>query len=58
MKKRGTRVSIRDFAEPLVSIPYAFWAIYWFENGFDWIIAVSGIILLFVILPALVVFRK
>ncbi len=51
--KKG--VSFRDFVEPLVILPYSFWAIYWFENGFDWVVAVLGVVLFFFILPIIVV---
>jgi len=51
-------LQLRNFVEPLIVIPFGWWGIYWFENGFSWIVAVIGIILFFVILPVFIVFRK
>lgn len=51
MKKE---VRLRDLVEPLIILPYGFWAMYWFENGFNWIVAVVGAILFFIIFPIIV----
>jgi hypothetical protein len=46
-------VRIRSFIEPLIVLPYGFWAIYFYENGFDWIVAVLAIIL-FIVIPGII----
>jgi len=56
MKKKRV-IHTRDFIEPLVALPYAFWGIYWFENGFDWIVAILAV-LLFIIIPAVIITFK
>jgi len=50
------RFQLRDFLEPLIILPFGFWGIYWFENGFSWIVAVIGAVLFFVVLPIFIVF--
>ncbi len=50
------RWELSDFLKPLIALPFGFWGIYWFENGFDWIVAVLGIVLFFIVLPAIIVF--
>lgn len=55
MKKRS---KARMFLEPLLALPYGFLGIYWYENGFDVIVA-ALIFLLFIIVPGvLIVFWK
>ena len=44
------RLSVRDFVEPLLVLPYVFWGIYFFEHGFNWLVAVLAIVL-FIIVP-------
>ena len=51
MKKE---VGMRSFVEPLLSLPYAFWGIYLYEHGFDWIVAVLALVL-FIIIPGIIV---
>ncbi len=48
------RWQFRDFLEPLLFLPYAFWGIYLYENGFDWIVASLGVVL-FIIIPAVII---
>lgn len=48
-------LQLRDFLEPLIILPYGFWGIYWFENGFNWIVGIMGAVLFFVILPIIIV---
>ena len=48
-------LSVRDFVELLLILPYGFWAIYWFENGFSWLVGVAGAVLFFIILPIIIV---
>lgn len=56
--KSVRRISPRTYLEPLLALPYVFLGIYVYENGFDVLSAVIGL-LLFVIVPAvLVVFRE
>lgn len=40
----------RDALYALAALPYGFWAMYWYENGFDWLVAIFGLVL-FVIVP-------
>ena len=47
------RWQLSDFLLPLVALPYAFWAVYFYENGFDWIVAVLAVVL-FIVIPAIV----
>ncbi len=47
---------LRDFLEPLIVLPYGFWGIYLFENGFDWVVIILGALLFFVIPPLIIVF--
>lgn len=57
--KRGVfayRYTLRDFLEPLLILPYAFWAIYFYENGFNWLVAILAIVLFIIIPGVLVVF--
>lgn len=49
------RYTAKDFLEPLLILPYGFWAIYWVENGFDWITGISGAVLFFIVLPVVIV---
>ena len=49
---------LRDFVEPLVAIPYGFWGIYWYENGFDVVVAVLAIALFLIIPAILITFSK
>ena len=65
MKKEGVRVynvkksnKGRRFVEALISVPYAFWVIYFYENGFNWLVAVLAIILFIIIPGVLSVFWK
>lgn len=46
-----------DFVKPLAVFPYAFWAIYWYEHGFNWVVGVLGFVLFLIILPAILVLR-
>jgi hypothetical protein len=56
--KEVRKISKRAYLEPLLAIPYVFLGIYIYENGFNILSAVLGL-LLFVIAPAiLVVFRE
>ncbi len=55
MKKRG--LSMRDVVEPLISVPYGFWGIYLYENGFDLIVAVLAIVL-FIVVPGIIIVFK
>lgn len=48
--------TVKDFLFPLIVLPYGFWAIYFYENGFDWIVGVLGAVLFFIILPLIIVF--
>jgi hypothetical protein len=48
------RWQFRDFFEALLFIPYGFLGIYFYENGFDWIVAILGVVLL-IIIPAIVI---
>ncbi len=57
MGKEVFGLQLRGFLEPLIILPYGFWAIYWFENGFNWIVAVLGAVLFFVVLPIFIVLR-
>ncbi len=50
------KLVLRDFLEPLFILPYGFWGIYLFENGFDWVVIILGAILFFVIPPVIIVF--
>jgi len=52
---KEVRWQLKDFLEPLIILPYGYWAIYWFENGFDWIVAVLGAVLFFIVIPIIVV---
>lgn len=45
------RWQLKDFIIPLVALPYGFWGIYFYETGFDWIVAVLAIVL-FIVIPA------
>jgi hypothetical protein len=45
----------RDFLVPLLILPYGYLAIYWFENGFNWVVAVLGAVLFFILLPIIIV---
>lgn len=47
------RWQLCDFLLPLLALPYGFWGIYWYENGFDWIVAVLAVVLL-IIIPAII----
>lgn len=47
------RWQLRDFLFPLLALPYGFCGIYWYENGFDWIVAVLAVVLL-IIIPAII----
>ena len=47
------KYELRDFLEPLIILPYGFWGIYLFDNGFDWLVIVLGAIL-FLIIPAVI----
>ena len=44
----------RDFLEALLALPYGFWGIYFYENGFDWIVAILGVVL-FIVIPAIII---
>ena len=50
------RWAVSDFLEPLVALPYGFWAIYWYENGFSWVVGILGAVLFFIVLPIIIVF--
>ena len=54
----GHKLGVRDFIEPLVVLPFVFWGLFWFENGFSWIVAVLGAVLFFVVLPCFIVWRE
>lgn len=56
--KEIRKISPKQFLEPLLALPYVFLGIYVYENGFNVLSAVLGL-MLFVIVPAvLVVFRE
>ncbi|VVB81536.1 Uncharacterised protein [uncultured archaeon] len=55
MKKEvfAKRRKLCDFLLPLLALPYGFWGIYWYENGFNWLIVIFAIVL-FIIIPAVI----
>jgi len=55
-KKRHKPLQLGDFLKPLIILPYGFWGIYWFDNGFNLVVAVLGAVLFFVFLPIIIVF--
>jgi hypothetical protein len=48
------RWQFKDFLEPLLALPYGFFGIYLYENGFDWIIGALGVVL-FIVIPAIII---
>ena len=48
------RWQFRDFLEPLLLLPYGFFGIYLYENGFDWMIGALGVFL-FIVIPAIII---
>ena len=48
-------VKLRDLIIPLAALPYGYFAIRLYEFGFDWITAIMGIILFFIVLPVFIV---
>jgi len=56
--KEVRKISPKRYLEPLLALPYVFLGIYVYENGFNVLSAVLGL-MLFVIVPAvLVAFRE
>lgn len=56
--KEVRKISPKLYLEPLLALPYVFLGIYVYENGFNVLSAVLGL-MLFVIVPAvLVAFRE
>jgi len=52
---KEVRWQLKDFLKPLIILPYGYWAIYWFEHGFDWVVAVLGAVLFFILIPIIIV---
>lgn len=50
--------SSKRFVEALISVPYAFWVIYFYENGFNWLVGILAIVLFIIIPGVLSVFWK
>ncbi|PIN74489.1 hypothetical protein COV18_07595 [Candidatus Woesearchaeota archaeon CG10_big_fil_rev_8_21_14_0_10_37_12] len=48
----------QNFVYPLIIIPYAFWGIYLYENGINWLSGILGFALFIIILPAIIVFWR
>jgi|GEM_PF-3824470 len=51
-------VSLRNYLEPLLILPYVFLGIYVYENGFNILSAVIGLLLLVIVPAVLVAFRE
>ncbi|MBI4146755.1 hypothetical protein HY489_05455 [Candidatus Woesearchaeota archaeon] len=49
-------MKLRAFIDALFILPYGFWGLRLYEVGFDWISAVIGVVLFFILLPVLIVF--
>ncbi len=56
--KEVRRISPKIYLEPLLALPYVFLGIYVYENGFNVLSAVLGLMLLVIVPAVLVVFRE
>jgi len=57
-KEAKKAISLRSYLEPLLSLPYVFLGIYVYENGFNVLSAVLGLLLLVIVPAILVAFRE
>jgi len=46
---------LRHVLYPLFSIPFVYWGISWYEQGFSMMTAIFGAVLVFILLPVLIV---
>ena len=53
MKKRDKTL----LAKALIAVPIAYSAIRTYEYGFDWLTAITAILLVFIVLPLIIVAR-
>lgn len=56
--KEVGKISPKIYLEPLLALPYVFLGIYVYENGFNILGAVLGLMLLVIVPAVLVVFRE
>lgn len=56
--KEVEKISPKIYLEPLLALPYVFLGIYVYENGFNILGAVLGLMLLVIVPAVLVVFRE
>jgi hypothetical protein len=56
--KEVRKISPKQYLEPLLALPYVFLGIYIYENGFNVLSAVLGLLLLVIVPAVLVAFRE